>query len=137
MPNECKDEAKPRNSEVHEANGNIWRQTQRYKQRREWTKCHIMKVVLTSFAWSVYRNVFSFVSFFRSDLLRRSVCTKTSCKYIHVKTSHPVKKPLIKLWKLDILTKIEIYFIAVVIVGRILTHQFCQMNVYWKEIRKH
>ena len=35
MPNECKDEAKPRNSEVHEANGNIGRQTQRYKQRRE------------------------------------------------------------------------------------------------------
>ena len=77
-----------RNQETwrYKANGNIWRRTQRYKQRRKWTKSYIINH--KCLGRSVAQNL----------LNRRSVCMKTSGKYFPIQTSHLVNKPLNLQW---------------------------------------
>ena len=75
MHNACKHEAKPTRSEV-KVKGNNWRLTQRYKQKRKWTKSYHINLVC-SVGTGKYLHVFlfsyrsrSFVGNFRQTLSR-------------------------------------------------------------------
>ena len=70
-------EARPRNS--GKVNSNIWRWTQRYKQRRKWTKSHIIHVLLTSFARSVRESIC--LLFYRIVLAPSSLCLYENLPY--------------------------------------------------------